>query len=189
MNKYEFMDNVVIGYDNKQRTFRVSLCDFELIQGFHWRVDASGYVEAHKPGTSNQIIRLHILIMKPEHEQWVDHINRDRSDNTRENLRIVDARQNAQNKGLLSINTSGVSGVSLYKQTKWRARIGVDNKEILLGYFNTKDEAIKARLLAEIKYYGDYAPQKHLFQKYGITGDGDNELYNDDGNRGNRRIV
>ena len=35
--------------------------------------------------------------------------------------------------------------------------------------FDNKDDAIKARLIAEKKYFGDFAPQKHLYEKYNIS--------------------
>lgn len=35
--------------------------------------------------------------------------------------------------------------------------------------FNEKKDAIIARLKAEKQYYGEFAPQKHLYQEYGIT--------------------
>ena len=38
-----------------------------------------------------------------------------------------------------------------------------------LGYFNIKEDAIKTRLEAEAKYYGEFAPQRYLFKQYGIT--------------------
>lgn len=55
-------------------------------------------------------------------------------------------------------------------KSKWVAKIKINNKTIFLGYFKTKDEAIKSRLEFELKYFGfDYAPQRHLFEKYNIT--------------------
>jgi hypothetical protein len=54
---------------------------------------------------------------------------------------------------LFSTNTSGVTGVNwLKKNKKWRAYITVDNKQINLGSFENKEDAIKARKDAEIKY-------------------------------------
>ena len=38
-----------------------------------------------------------------------------------------------------------------------------------LGSFSNKDDAIKARLNAEAKYFGKFAPQRHLFEQYGIN--------------------
>ena len=44
----------------------------------------------------------------------------------------------------------------------------IDQKEIYLGIYNDVNDAIKIRLQAEDKYFGEYAPQKHLFNKYNI---------------------
>ena len=51
----------------------------------------------------------------------------------------------------------------------------IDYKEIGLGLFENKDDAIKARLEAEAKYYGKFASQQHLFEQYGITPQNDCE--------------
>lgn len=48
------------------------------------------------------------------------------------------------------------------------ARIVLDKKDIYLGRYSNKEDAIKARLEAEIKYFGEFAPQRHLFEQYGI---------------------
>ena len=32
-----------------------------------------------------------------------------------------------------------------------------------------KEDAIKARLMAEKKYFGYFAPQRHLFEEYGVN--------------------
>jgi hypothetical protein len=45
-----------------------------------------------------------------------------------------------------------------------------------LGYFINKDDAIKTRLSAEAKYYGEFAPQKHLFEEYGVAIQSDYEV-------------
>ena len=36
--------------------------------------------------------------------------------------------------------------------------------------FKTKEEAIKARLEAEYRYYNEFSPQKYLFKEYGVGG-------------------
>lgn len=52
-------------------------------------------------------------------------------------------------------NKSGFPGVCLSaKNNKWRAYITVNGKRIDIGYFNTKEDAINARINAEIKYLG-----------------------------------
>ena len=52
---------------------------------------------------------------------------------------------------------------------KWMARIVLNKKDIYLGRYSNKEDAIKARLEAEIKYFGEFAPQRHLFEQYGIN--------------------
>lgn len=56
-----------------------------------------------------------------------------------------------------SNNTSGVTGVSYRKdRNKWRASIKIQNKDIFLGNYDTKEDAILARKLGEEKYFGKY---------------------------------
>lgn len=83
----------------------------------------------------------------------LDHINRDRADNRLENLREATPSQNARNKSLASNNKSGVRGV--YQDSEyggWRANIYTnEKKQIYLGAFKTREEAIAARRAAEIE--------------------------------------
>lgn len=66
-------------------------------------------------------------------------------------------------------NTSGVTGVSWRRyRNRWQAYINVNCKQIHLGYFADKDDAIKARLDAEAIYFKERAPQRHLFEQYKI---------------------
>ena len=68
-----------------------------------------------------------------------------------------------------SNNKSGVIGVSKNKKRdKWISSIVISGKYNFLGYFNNKDDAIKSRLNAELKYFGNLAPQRYLFDEYGI---------------------
>jgi hypothetical protein len=53
-------------------------------------------------------------------------------------------------------------------RSKWRSRIYFDKKRLELGFFANKEEAIYVRLRAEKEYYGEFAPQHHLFEEYGI---------------------
>lgn len=78
--------------------------------------------------------------------------------------------KNNQKHSLSKSNTSGIAGVSYYKSNnKWKSYIYNDGKVISLGYYFDKEDAIRARLEAEAKYYGEYAPQRYLFEQYGIT--------------------
>ena len=73
-------------------------------------------------------------------------------------------------------NNSGITGVKLDKKyNKWCAFITLNKKYIWLGEYADKDVAIKARLLAEAKYFGDFSPQRHLFKQYGIEVDNEEQ--------------
>ena len=85
----------------------------------------------------------------------IDHVNRIRSDNRIANLRDVSHKQNNQNAGKHSCNTSGHPGVSWYKpSSKWVAQITHNYKHTHLGYFTDIEEAVSARKAGELRYWG-----------------------------------
>ena len=112
---------------------------------------------------------LHRLIMGAEKGQVVDHINHNTLDNRKYNLRPCTHQENCRNKNMRTDNKSGVIGVYFSKEhNKWRAQIKINGKNVMVYYGSSKEDAIKARLEAEAKYYREFAPQRHLFEQYGI---------------------
>jgi hypothetical protein len=104
---------------------------------------------------------LHVLVAEaflpnPENKKYVDHINHNRHDNRAENLRWTTQSQNLQNKSKHKNNTSGVTGV-IRSNEKWKAQICLDYKNMNLGTYSSKEDAILARQEAENKYFGEYA--------------------------------
>ena len=94
------------------------------------------------------------------HGEWpthlIDHINGIKSDNRIENLRQANKSQNCANGKLRTHNTSGLKGVSKFKN-KWRAQITHNQVVIYLGLFNTKEEAHEAYLQAAQRLHGEFA--------------------------------
>jgi len=87
----------------------------------------------------------------------IDHIDLDRLNNRRNNLRLVSHQQNQCNQPIQKNNTSGVSGVSYYKpREKYRARIKINQHDIHLGYFATFLEAVQARNIGMQCMFGEY---------------------------------
>ena len=138
---------------------------------FTWKVRTSNNVKAGdvagcQNGAGYLLIRVqsrpyqaHRLAWLYMHGVWpkdqIDHINRNRSDNRISNLRDVSRKQNLQNSGKSSANTSGHTGVSWNKQnSKWQAVIMHNYKNIHLGCYNTIEEALSARKAGELKYWG-----------------------------------
>ena len=88
----------------------------------------------------------------------VDHIKHNRRDNRKSKLRILSYSNNNMNQCKRINNTSGVTGVSFYKNSnKWNAYITVNYKKINLGYYINFEEAVEARKRAEEKYFGEYS--------------------------------
>ena len=87
----------------------------------------------------------------------VDHKDNDSLNNKISNLRLATISQNGFNHKIYNTNTSGITGVSWIKrENKWAAQITAFGKMRHLGYFIDKEDAIKARKEAEIKYCGEF---------------------------------
>tara|TARA_R110000751_G_scaffold207745_1_gene311540 strand:+ start:198 stop:683 length:486 start_codon:yes stop_codon:yes gene_type:complete len=141
-------------------TFLVSAEDYEdYVYGYRFSLDKNSYViySSTKDGLIRK--RLHRILMGEPEDLVVDHINRDPLDNRRENLRIVSRQENQMNLSMKKTNKSGITGVSWHKDAnKWRADIAYKYKHIYLGYFDTLEEARKAREDAEEEYFGEFKP-------------------------------
>lgn len=89
----------------------------------------------------------------------IDHINGNPTDNSLGNLRVVTTSQNVRNK-TKTWNRHGHRGVHFRDRgvKKWVARIKAGEKVIHIGCFLTLEEASKARIDAEVKYWGNDAP-------------------------------
>lgn len=84
-----------------------------------------------------------------------DHIDRNRRNNTRRNLRVVNDQQNASNRSVSGRNQSGFKGVSKHRN-KWRARIRVKGVLIDLGLHDTPEDAAYEYNKAVRLYHGSY---------------------------------
>lgn len=92
----------------------------------------------------------------------VDHVNGDKLDNRRQNLRLVSTQKNQVNRRRMSRNnSSGVRGVhrnNVSSRNPWTAQITVQGKNIYLGIYPTLEDAITVRRSAELKYFGEVCP-------------------------------
>lgn len=84
----------------------------------------------------------------PEGKQ-IDHIDQNGLNNRIQNLRLVCQSQNNKNKPRLKNNTSKFTGVAKAANGRWRAYIGEQEKQVFLGIFQTKQEAVIARKKGE----------------------------------------
>ncbi len=140
----------------KKETVMVFIDDelYEKIPKKGWWINSYGYAVHQKCIAGKKInTYLHHLVLPVKTGFDVDHINRNKLDNRKENLRYVTRAQNIYNMSEKKNNTSGKRGVSWDKQhKKWRAYIGGSKSRKELGLYSSKIKAIQIRKIAEENY-------------------------------------
>lgn len=131
--------------------------DYEELAKHKWRFDGR-YATTVVKGSQYKIY-MHRLIINASKGELVDHKNRDRLDNRRDNLRIASYRENSANCKLHSHNTSGYKGVYRFTRgnKRWRAAVTFNDKQISLGYYDNPIDAAKAYNKKALELFGDYA--------------------------------
>ena len=137
------MKKILLSSKNKElkEYTLVSDIDYEHLKQFKWHKNQSGYIATIINNNSyilHRYIMIEILSNKNlTRKNFIDHINNNRIDNTRENLRIVTASENSRNKVKRENVSSKYYGVSLsYK--KWKVKISYLN---LLASYDIEEHA------------------------------------------------
>lgn len=158
-NIYILKENYAVGYTHLGDMFLVDLDDVKRLLNYTWCIKIKNGSDSRLVSLTDGKMRfLHRIIMNIEDQSIiVDHINHKQYDNRKNNLRLCSSRENSLNTSLSKNNTSGVNGVSMMKNGKYRAYINENYKQIHLGSFDTLEEAKSARKKASIQLYGDFA--------------------------------
>ena len=129
--------------------------DFEWLNQWKWCVSNNNYAVRIQ---NKKAILMHRLIMNTPTEFDTDHINNDKLDNRRSNLRIVTRSQNMMNVGIRKNNKSGYKNIVWDRQLKhWRVKIMKDYQNIDQKLFKNLSEAILYRDEIVYKNHNDYA--------------------------------
>lgn len=170
-NTYEIKGDVVKAYTSSGKLFTYDLEEHERVSKYNWSIDGHGYVVRNNRDIDDKDIpiRLHRFILNiTDRYIHVDHHNHDKSNNLKSNLRICNNQNNSRNKGVARSNT-GYIGVSYNKRDdNYQSHIKVDYKKIYLGTHKSLESALISRLKGEKEYFGEFAPQRHLFEMYNI---------------------
>ena len=129
--------------------------DAEWVAQQRWHADFEGYAATSTWDGQRHKLRLHVAIMRPPEGHEVDHINRNRLDNRRSNLRLATHAQQADNSTKRK-SKSGLKGAH-NNQGHWRARITHRGVEHHLGYFPTPESAHEAYKEAAARLKGEFA--------------------------------
>ena len=122
----------------------------------HWYTDEQGRRRMHY---MHRLILMQMTQARPP--DWTaDHINRDRFDNRRCNLRLATKSQQQANTGIRADNTSGYKGVQPIGE-RFRAAIQVDGQGIYLGTFDTAHEASRRYDAAQRYFNAEFAGVNH----------------------------
>ena len=142
--------------------------DFEELNKYKWCL-ANGYavrgiflgIDAKLVGRKKykyKLIFIHRVIMETPSGMETDHINGNKIDNRKYNLRICTKSQNKMNVLPSKRNTSGFKGCYFEKDRKlWRAYIVINKTYKTLGRFEDKKGAAIAYNNAAKKYFGEFA--------------------------------
>ena len=129
--------------------------DYDEFAKHTWRVTNSGY--ACRTLKHPVSVYMHKVILGAKPNEQGDHINGDRLDNRRRNLRLATNQQNLCNRGKQRNNTSGFKGVYWHKSCqKWGASIKLNGTKIHLGLFDGKEIAHAAYCGAAKMYHGEF---------------------------------
>ncbi|QDX93603.1 hypothetical protein EEL30_15635 [Brevibacillus laterosporus] len=136
--------------------------DYELLSRYKWHYVSSGYAGRsihHRDTIARSFVLMHRKIVGAPVGKVVDHINGNKLDNRRSNLRIVDQTKNQANRQQLNRNNkSGFRGVSWSKAAgKWESSVMFLGKKIYLGIYESPVDAAVAYNTKASELFGDCA--------------------------------
>ena len=128
--------NILDKNGNIKITALVDIDDVDKLKRYSFRYDTGKYIKAAQKGKTKY---LHRIVLNYDGDMEVDHINRNKLDNRKSNLRIVDRKTNANN--IYRKETNSIVKVKRNLTKPYLLRI----KRRYIGYYETLEEAIKVR--------------------------------------------
>lgn len=141
--------------------------NIERLSQYKWRLAGTKreyaargeYIGSGHKNRVHKIIYMHREILNAPKGAEVDHINGNKLDNRKCNLRLATSSQNKMNRGARIDSPTGIKGVQRSGK-KFTARIRANNINYYIGSYNTIEEAAKAYKDAAAKIHGLFANQE-----------------------------
>ena len=157
-NSYQIEGDIVKVFFRKTNGyFIIDKDDLEKISHHTWYLNPTGYADCKL--TNGPHLKLHhVIIGKPPKGLVTDHINRNKLDNRKSNLRHVTQRENNLNRDVMEHKIKNrMLGIKTYNGKKGTTYYVVlhdtNNKTIHIGKFKSIEEAMKARDVAYEKIW------------------------------------
>ena len=130
--------------------------DYEFLRQHRWHIN-DGYARTWIPSpTGRYRVYMHRLILEPGEKKVTDHVNRDRLDNRRVNLREVSVAENSRNRNRKRNKNGNFKGTHR-RGDKWVAHIRVEGKLRHLGTFPNEEQAARAYDTEALQHFGQFA--------------------------------
>ena len=137
--------------------------DFNWLSRWRWHFNSNGYAQRvfrikQQDNKVGHVYLHHEVIGKPNGNLRIDHINRNKLDNRKSNLRFASDRNNSHNTMARTSNKLKIKGV-YWDRVKQRycTQITVNYKRIHIGSYKVLDDAIIAYNSKALKYFGAFA--------------------------------
>lgn len=134
--------------------------DEDLVENYQWSITEKNQIIS---SINRQVISLPRLLLKYHGDLQIDHIDRNRLNNHKYNLRLATPAQNLQNRDKFKtygqqITTSKYKGVTyLWNNNCWKSQIGYKGNVVYLGCYDTEIEAALAYNYAASILFGEFA--------------------------------
>lgn len=176
----EYIKMPINGYHTDEPVYTLlDIEDYELVNRWKWQQGKTGYARRNKmitlsDGTKQwRVLQLHRVILGLQDEEidgfCVDHINGDRLDNRKSNLRVATLSENASNRHTILASTGMLCVSEL--SGKYIARVRREKESFYLGSYDTAEEASNAiKLFDKSGEVAKEIQRPHPVEQYDLDG-------------------